>query len=69
MISLLSVVSSLLAVTTADSTVVTIGFGSVLAMIISWNRNASVVWAVIHGWFSWFYVIYYCLQRERISNR
>lgn len=36
-----------------------IGFGSILAPIISWNRNASIVWALVHSWLGWFYVLYY----------
>ncbi len=36
-----------------------IGFGVVLAMVISWNTNGSVLWAIVHGIFSWLYVIYY----------
>jgi hypothetical protein len=38
-----------------------IGFGSALAITISWSVNQSIVWAVIHGVLSWFYVIYYAL--------
>jgi hypothetical protein len=38
-----------------------IGFGSVLAMIISWSLNSSIIWAVIHGLLGWIYVIYYLL--------
>lgn len=33
--------------------------GAILAMIISWERNKSIFWAVIHGFFNWLYVIYY----------
>ncbi|KKP94817.1 MAG: hypothetical protein US13_C0014G0005 [candidate division TM6 bacterium GW2011_GWE2_36_25] len=36
-------------------------FGSALAMSISFNVNKSVAWAILHGLFSWFYVIYYVL--------
>jgi len=36
-----------------------IGFGSALAITISWSLNKSVLWACIHGVLSWFYVIYY----------
>lgn len=36
-----------------------IGFGSALAITISWSQWHSVLWAIIHGIFSWFYVIYY----------
>lgn len=38
-----------------------IGFGSVLAMVISFNVNQSVIWAIVHGILSWLYVIYYVL--------
>ncbi len=38
-----------------------IGFGTALAIAISWTQNQSILWAVIHGVFSWFYVIYYAI--------
>ena len=38
-------------------------FGSALAIAISWSQHHSIVWAVIHGFFSWLYVIYYALIR------
>jgi len=38
-----------------------ISFGSALAIVISWSLNKSVLWAIIHGIFSWLYVIYYIL--------
>ena len=40
-----------------------VGFGSALAITISWSIHKSILWAVIHGIFSWFYVIYYALTR------
>ena len=40
-----------------------IGFGSALAITISWSLHKSLLWAVIHGIFGWFYVIYYALTR------
>ncbi|MFJ8460532.1 hypothetical protein [Lysinibacillus sp. RS5] len=40
-----------------------IGFGSVLAITISWSVNHSILWAIIHGCFSWLYVIYYAITR------
>ncbi|MDD1502417.1 hypothetical protein PVA17_06510 [Lysinibacillus sp. CNPSo 3705] len=40
-----------------------ISFGSVLAITISWSINHSIIWAIIHGCLSWFYVIYYALIR------
>lgn len=36
-----------------------ITFGSALAITISWSLNKSILWAIIHGIFSWLYVIYY----------
>ena len=35
-----------------------IGLGTIIAVIISWTRNKSVLWAIIHAFFGWFYVIY-----------
>ena len=40
-----------------------IGFGAALAITISWSLHKSILWAIIHGCFSWFYVIYYMLNR------
>jgi len=40
-----------------------ISFGSALAIAISWSVNSSVLWAIIHGILSWFYVIYYVIVR------
>jgi len=40
-----------------------IGFGSALAIAISFTTHKSVLWAIIHGFFSWFYVIYFVLTR------
>lgn len=38
-----------------------IGFGTALAIAISWSLHQSVFWAIVHGLFSWLYVIYYLL--------
>jgi hypothetical protein len=32
--------------------------GAVLAMILSFDLNRSICWAIIHGICCWFYVIY-----------
>ena len=40
-----------------------VSFGSALAMVISWSQHQSVLWAILHGIFSWLYVIYYVLTR------
>lgn len=39
-----------------------VSFGSALAMVISYVNWHSIFWAIIHGLFSWFYVIYYMLR-------
>jgi len=40
-----------------------IGFGSALAIAISWSLHKSIFWAIVHGIFSWLYVIYYAIRR------
>jgi hypothetical protein len=39
------------------------GFGSALAMILSWSRNASILYCIGHGLASWIYVIYFAVTR------
>ena len=41
-----------------------ISFGTALAIVISWTANGSILWAIIHGILSWFYVIYFALTRK-----
>ena len=41
-----------------------IGLGSAIAIVLSWHRNKSILFAIIHGILSWFYVIYFALTRE-----
>ncbi len=43
-----------------------VGFGSVIAAITSWERNKSILWAILHGIFSWFYVIYFAITRKKV---
>jgi hypothetical protein len=40
-----------------------IGFGSALAIAISFTTHKSVLWAIIHGILSWAYVGYFVLTR------
>lgn len=40
-----------------------IGFGSALAITISWSVHKSILWAIIQGFLSWIYVIYYAFTR------
>ena len=37
------------------------GYGSMLAMVISYTRNHSVLWAIIDSVLSWLYVLYHVL--------
>ena len=38
--------------------------GVVLAAIFSYKSNKSIPWAIVHGFFSWFYVIYYFIFKR-----
>ena len=40
-----------------------VGFGTALAIAISWSQDSSILWAIIHGVLSWFYVIYFAFTR------
>jgi hypothetical protein len=40
-----------------------IGLGSAVAVVCSWHRNRSILWAILAGLLSWFYVIYFALTR------
>jgi hypothetical protein len=41
-----------------------IGLGSAIAVVCSWQRNRSILWAILAGLLSWFYVIYFAVTRE-----
>lgn len=34
-----------------------VGLGSIIAIVTSWDRKRSLGYAILHGIFSWFYVI------------
>lgn len=38
-----------------------IGLGAVIAVVASWSINHSILWAILHGILSWFYVIYFAI--------
>ncbi|MBU0470671.1 MAG: hypothetical protein KKA62_00575 [Nanoarchaeota archaeon] len=38
-----------------------ITMGSALAMILSYVEHHSILWALLHGLFSWIYVIYFVI--------
>ncbi|UCF63432.1 MAG: hypothetical protein JSW33_12830 [bacterium] len=41
-----------------------IGFGAVLAIVMSWTANKAFLWALIHGVLGWIYVIYYLIFKD-----
>ena len=47
----------------SEATRAGLSFGSALAIVISWSLHHSIIWAIIHGFFSWLYVIYYAITR------
>jgi hypothetical protein len=50
--------------TTHTVTQTGIGLGSAIAVVCSWHRNRSILWAILAGIFSWFYVIYFAATRQ-----
>ena len=55
--------------TTHTVTQTGIGLGSALAVVCSWQRNRSILWAILAGIFSWIYVIYFALTRKPDETR
>jgi hypothetical protein len=41
-----------------------IGLGSAIAVVCSWQRNRSILWAILAGILSWLYVIYFAMTRR-----
>lgn len=41
-----------------------ISLGTALAIVCSWERNKSILWALIAGIFSWLYVLYFAISRR-----
>jgi hypothetical protein len=40
-----------------------VGFGSALAIAISYTNNHSILWAIIDGILGWIYVVFFALFR------
>ena len=40
-----------------------VGFGSALAMTISYTNNHSILWAIVDGLLGWLYVVYFLAFR------
>ena len=43
-----------------------IGLGTIVAVVVSWSRNKSILWAIIHGLLGWLYVIYAILVPKKV---
>jgi len=41
-----------------------VGLGTIIAVVVSWSRNKSILWAIVHGILGWLYVIYAILVRK-----
>lgn len=48
--------------TVKEGTKAGVGFGSALAMVISYVTWHSIGWAILHGLLGWLYVIYYIIM-------
>jgi ABC-type Fe3+-siderophore transport system permease subunit len=46
-----------------------VGLGAVIAVVCSWQRNRSILWAMLAGILTWFYVIYFALTRRHDEIR
>ena len=57
------IIAQIIGHTTTTVTQTGIGLGSVLAVVCSWQRNRSILWAILAAILSWFYVIYFALTR------
>jgi hypothetical protein len=38
------------------------GVGSIIAVILSWITNHSILYALLHGILSWFYIVYWVIK-------
>lgn len=47
---------------TAEVSKTGIGIGNALAIVISYTSYHSIPWAILHGFFGWFYVLYYLIK-------
>ena len=43
--------------------------GSIIAVVCSWDRNRSILWAILASILSWFYVIYFAITRPSYEIR
>lgn len=48
----------------AELTRTGIGLGSAIAVVCSWQRHRSILWAILAALLSWIYVIYFAITRR-----
>jgi hypothetical protein len=46
-----------------------IGIGAAIAIVCSWQRNRSILWAILAGILSWIYVIYFAFTRQPTEKK
>jgi hypothetical protein len=46
-----------------------IALGMVIAVVCSWQRNKSILWAILHGVLSWLYVVYFAWTRRNEERK
>ena len=55
--------------TTQTVTQTGIGLGAAIAVVCSWQRNRSILWAILAGVFSWLYVVYFAMTRQADESK
>ncbi|MDB6171230.1 MAG: hypothetical protein JWL59_541 [Chthoniobacteraceae bacterium] len=55
--------------TTQTVTQTGISLGAAIAIVCSWQRNRSILWAILAGILSWLYVIYFAATRQADETR
>ena len=58
------IIAQIASQTTHTVTQTGIGLGAAIAVVCSWQRNRSILWAILAGLLSWFYVIYFAVTRR-----
>ena len=63
------IIAEIASQTTQTVTQQGIGLGSALGIVCSWQRNRSILWAILAGILSWFYVLYFAITRQPDEER
>jgi hypothetical protein len=58
------IIAQLASQTTTTVAQTGIGLGSAIAIVCSWQRNRSILWAILAAILSWIYVVYFALTRR-----